>query len=167
MSDPTRNALNALQGSADRTTYPHNGIDASLLERFNNPANDHTPVKRWEGDSIGNIAMWEHISVPEFTCVCPVTGQPDFGCIDIYYAPQDWCVESKSLKLYIGSFRNVGTFHETVCTTIAHDINFLLMPVWLLVVGRFAPRGGIAIQPRAWVGRAPPELLFNIQRQRA
>ena len=81
--------------------------------------------------------------IPEFTCLCPVTGQPDFATIYIRYLPWDRCVESKSLKLYMWHFRDRGAFHEAVTSEICDALNDLLDPTWLQVVGVFGVRGGI------------------------
>lgn len=80
---------------------------------------------------------------PEFTCVCPITGQPDFATIRIRYVPRTLCVELKSLKLYLWSFRDEGTFHEAVTNRILDDLVGLLSPESMEVVGDFAVRGGI------------------------
>ena len=80
---------------------------------------------------------------PEFTCVCPMTGQPDFATIRIRYVPAERCVELKSLKLYLWSFRDEGTFHEAVTNRICDDLVAALAPRWIEVVGDFAVRGGI------------------------
>ena len=80
---------------------------------------------------------------PEFTCVCPMTGQPDFATIRIRYVPDRRCVELKSLKLYLWSFRDVGTFHEAVTNTILDDLVALLRPRRIEIEGDFAVRGGI------------------------
>ncbi len=85
----------------------------------------------------------------EFTCICPITGQPDFGKIIISYTPNGKLIESKALKLYLGSFRNQGIFHEFVVNKICHDLKEALMPKKLEVKGEFRPRGGIAIVPVA------------------
>jgi len=84
------------------------------------------------------------IRAPEFTCLCPKTGQPDFACLDIRYVPDRLCVELKSLKLYLASFRNQGAFHEAVTNRILDDLREALAPRWLQVVGRFRVRGGLA-----------------------
>ncbi len=86
---------------------------------------------------------------PEFTALCPITGQPDFGHITITYVPNQVCVESKSLKLYLGSFRNHGTFHEAVINRIRDDLVTVTSPRRLSVIGQFRPRGGIAIRVTA------------------
>ncbi|MBX7101149.1 MAG: preQ(1) synthase [Myxococcaceae bacterium] len=80
---------------------------------------------------------------PEFTCLCPLTGQPDFARFTIRYCPQDTCVELKSLKLYLWSFRNEGAFHEKVTNTICDDIAKAIAPKWIEVVGDWFIRGGI------------------------
>jgi 7-cyano-7-deazaguanine reductase len=90
-----------------------------------------------------------HIEAPEFTSLCPITGQPDFGTIVIDYQPRHRCVESKSLKLYLGAFRQKGVFQENIVNTIANDLVTLLEPETLNVEGRFTARGGIELTPRA------------------
>ena len=84
------------------------------------------------------------ISIPEFTCVCPRTGQPDFATIEINYIPNALIVELKSLKLYLHGFRNIGIFHEVVTNKITDDFRFACKPHKIDVVGRFNPRGGIS-----------------------
>lgn len=86
---------------------------------------------------------------PEFTTLCPKTGQPDFGHIYITYIPRERMVESKSLKLYLFSFRNHGDFHEDVVNIVLNDLWKLMDPMYLEVRGRFMPRGGISIHPFA------------------
>lgn len=105
---------------------PH---DASVLDTFPNPYPDRDYEIRF--------------ACPEFTCVCPKTGQPDFATIHIVYVPDQLAVELKSLKLYLWSFRNVGAFHEKVTNDIASDLHRLLRPRRLEVVGDFQVRGGI------------------------
>jgi len=90
---------------------------------------------------------WVTFTAPEFTTLCPKTGQPDFGTITIRYIPAKKLVESKSLKLYFFGFRNNGDFHEDVVNVIYNDIANLLKPKYLEVYGKFAPRGGISIDP--------------------
>ena len=85
----------------------------------------------------------------EFTCLCPMTKQPDFAKILIEYRPDQWLVESKSLKLYLGSFRNTGIFHEFVVNQICHDLVQILKPRFIEVRGEFSVRGGIRIVPTA------------------
>lgn len=87
------------------------------------------------------------LECPEFTALCPKTGQPDFANITIRYTPDKFLVESKSLKLYLFGFRNHGSFHEEVVNMIAQDLYNLLEPLYLEVRGDFMPRGGISINP--------------------
>jgi 7-cyano-7-deazaguanine reductase len=96
---------------------------------------------------------------PEFTSICPVTGQPDFGILVIDYVPRDWLVESKSLKLYLGAFRNHGAFHEGCTVGIAKRLVAELEPVWLRIGGYWFPRGGMPIDV-FWQTGAPPEGLW-------
>lgn len=84
-----------------------------------------------------------HMECPEFTCVCPKTGQPDFATIDIRYVPDKTCVELKSLKLYLWSYRNEGAFHEAVINRILDDLVQAIQPRRMTVVGDFNVRGGI------------------------
>ena len=84
---------------------------------------------------------------PEFTSLCPMTGQPDFATIYISYVPDDKLVESKSLKLYLFSFRNHGAFHEDCVNIIMKDLIKLMEPKYIEVIGIFTPRGGISIYP--------------------
>ena len=137
----TREGLTLLGGP--RRAAPAD-YDPSLLESF---GNRHPGL-----DSMVTLRC------PEFTTLCPVTGQPDFGEIVIRYVPAKRLVESKSLKLYLFSFRNHGDFHEDVCCTILKDLRALLAPEYIEVRGLFRPRGGIAIHPfAAW---APPRGRF-------
>ena len=110
-----------------------------LLESFINqhPGNDY----------------WVRFNCPEFTTLCPITGQPDFAEIRISYIPDQKMVESKSLKLYLGSFRNHGGFHEDTVNTIMKDLIALMDPKYIEVTGIFTPRGGISIYPYANYGR--------------
>jgi len=95
---------------------------------------------------------------PEFTSLCPVTGQPDFAHLVIDYAPGEWLVESKSLKLYLTSFRNHGAFHEDCTVRIGKEIAQLLDPRWLRISGYWYPRGGIPIDVFWQTGAVPDEL---------
>jgi len=105
--------------------------DEAELERVPNPHADTSYVARF--------------TVPEFTSVCPVTGQPDFAHLVIDYVPGEWLVESKSLKLYLTSFRNHGAFHEDCTVSIGKRLAELLQPRWLRIGGYWYPRGGIPI----------------------
>ena len=92
---------------------------------------------------------------PEFTVMCPVTGQPDFATLVIDYAPRSWLAESKSLKLYLNSFRNHGAFHEECTVAIGKKLVALLKPKWLCIGGYFHPRGGMPIDVFWQNGRLP------------
>ncbi len=95
-------------------------------------------------------------TVPEFTSLCPVTGQPDFAHLVIDYAPKAWLVESKSLKLYLGSFRNHGAFHEDCTVAVGKRLCDLLEPHFLRIGGYWYPRGGIPIDVFWQNGSLPP-----------
>ncbi len=110
-------------------------IKNAKLERFEN----RTKVRRYTVE----------FTCPEFTCMCPVTGFPDFATIIIKYQPRDWCVELKSLKLYINQFRDQGIFHEDVSNKILDDLVNLLDPWEMEVVGDFSVRGNIKTVIRA------------------
>lgn len=115
------------------TTYKFDKPDPKLLETFENKHQDNLYVI--------------NLHCNEFTSICPVTGQPDWGKFIIRYVPNKLCVESKSLKLYLLSFRNHGEFHEDVTNRIAKDLFKLMNPHYLEVYGDFNSRGGIAIKP--------------------
>jgi 7-cyano-7-deazaguanine reductase len=133
----------------DRSTVTQLGAPAALpdtpeaarLERVQNPHPDTDYLARF--------------TVPEFTALCPVTGQPDFAHLVIDYAPDRWLVESKSLKLFLGSFRNHGAFHEDCTVTIGKRIVELLEPRWLRIGGYWYPRGGIPIDVFWQTGTLP------------
>jgi len=95
------------------------------------------------------------MTVPEFTCLCPRTGQPDFGTIRIRYVPDAHLVELKSLKLYVWSYRNEGVFHEDVTNRILNDFVAAAQPRWVEVAGDFNVRGGIKTEVRATYGKRP------------
>jgi 7-cyano-7-deazaguanine reductase len=94
-------------------------------------------------------------TAPEFTSLCPITGQPDFAHLVIDYVPGDWLVESKSLKLYLGAFRNHGAFHEDCTVSIGKRLVDLLSPQWLRIGGYWYPRGGMPIDVFYQTGEAP------------
>jgi 7-cyano-7-deazaguanine reductase len=129
-------------GNNGGTRYDHAGPDASLLEAFPNPFS--LPSMNPCG-----VRGTLNIVCPEFTSLCPKTGQPDFATIVIDYEPDALCVESKALKLYLGSFRNHGEFHESCVNRICNDLVLLLAPKRIRVEGRFTPRGGIPFWPTA------------------
>ena len=115
------------------TVKAPNDYDPSVLEAFgnNHPGRDY----------------WVTFTAPEFTTLCPKTGQPDFATLTIRYIPGASLVESKSLKLYLFGFRNHGDFHEDVINVIFNDLFSLLKPKYMEVYGKFAARGGISIDP--------------------
>jgi 7-cyano-7-deazaguanine reductase len=102
-------------------------------------------------------------AAPEFTSLCPITGQPDFAHLVIDYVPRRWLVESKSLKLFLGSFRNHGAFHEACTVEIADRLITLLAPTWLRIGGYWYPRGGIPIDVFFQSGRPPAGLWIPDQ----
>jgi 7-cyano-7-deazaguanine reductase len=99
-------------------------------------------LKTFDNPHPGRDYRIRHVA-PEFTSVCPKTGQPDFGTIDIEYVAEARCVELKSLKLYLQSYRNEGVFYEDVVNRILDDLVAALSPRWMRVTGRFTPRGGM------------------------
>lgn len=120
--------------------------------------NDYAPevLETFENKHPGND-YWVTFDCPEFTSLCPITGQPDFATIRIDYIPDLKMVESKSLKLYLFSFRNHGAFHEDCVNIIMKDLVRLMDPKYLEVTGIFTPRGGISIYPYANYGRKDTE----------
>ncbi|MBC7147019.1 MAG: NADPH-dependent 7-cyano-7-deazaguanine reductase QueF [Thioclava marina] len=102
-------------------------------------------------------------TAPEFTSLCPLTGQPDFAHIMIDYVPPDWLVESKSLKLFLGSFRNHGAFHEDCSVMIGQRLRDLLDPEWLRIGAYWYPRGGIPIDVFWQTGPQPEDLWIPDQ----
>jgi len=100
---------------------------------------------------------------PEFTSICPVTGQPDFGILVMDYVPGDWLVESKSLKLFLGSFRNHGAFHEDCTVGIGKKLVELLKPRWFRIGGYWYARGGIPIDVFWQTGEMPKNLFLPDQ----
>lgn len=100
---------------------------------------------------------WVKFNCPEFTSLCPMTGQPDFATIYISYVPDERLVESKSLKLYLFSFRNHGDFHEDCVNIIMKDLIKLMEPKYIEVWGKFLPRGGLSIDPYANCGKPGTE----------
>ena len=122
---------------------------AATLERVPNPHPDALYLARF--------------AAPEFTSLCPVTGQPDFGHLVIDYAPDAWVLESKSLKLFLGSFRNHGAFHEDCTVMIGKRIVDVVAPRWLRIGGYWYPRGGIPIDVFWQSGPAPQGLWLPDQ----
>ena len=118
---------------------------AAVIEHIANPHPDFQYVVRF--------------TCPEFTTLCPITGQPDFAHIVMDYVPQEHLVESKSLKLYLASYRNVGAFHEDCTIAIAKRVVEEIAPTWLRIAGYWYPRGGIPIDVFHQTG-TPPEGLW-------
>lgn len=129
--------LKNLGSVSDLPTDP----EADILERVQNPQADVDYAVRF--------------TAPEFTSLCPMTGAPDFAHLVIDYIPGDWLVESKSLKLYLGAFRNHGAFHEDCTVSIARKLADLLKPKWLRIGGYWYPRGGIPIDVFYQTGEMP------------
>ena len=129
--------LTHLGQSGDMPDHP----DVAILDRVPNPHADTNYVTRF--------------TCPEFTSLCPVTGQPDFAHLMIDYVPGDWLVESKSLKVYLSSFRNHGAFHEDCTVAIGKRLVDLLDPRWLRIGGYWYPRGGIPIDVFWQTGSVP------------
>jgi len=128
-----------------REVRGYSSPDEAVLERVPNP-------------HAGTLYL-ARFTAPEFTAICPVTGQPDFARLVIDYAPGDWLIESKSLKLYLGAFRNHGAFHEDCTLAIAKKIVAVAEPTWLRIGGYWYPRGGIPIDV-FWQTGAPPDGLW-------
>lgn len=128
--DPKTSDLSGITQLGRQTHLPQSP-DAAVLERVANPHPDTMYVARF--------------AAPEFTSLCPVTGQPDFAHLVIDYVPRDWLVESKSLKLFLASFRNHGAFHEDCTVAIGKRLSALLEPHYLRIGGYWYPRGGIPI----------------------
>ena len=123
--------------------------EAAVLERVPNPHPDAAYLVRF--------------TAPEFTSLCPVTGQPDFAHLVIDYVPAAWLMESKSLKLYLGAFRNHGAFHEDCTIAIGRRLVDTLAPQWLRIGGYWYPRGGIPIDVFWQSGPAPEGLWLPDQ----
>jgi len=135
MSNRTDEGLKTL----GKTTHYADHYAPEVLETFQNKHTDND--------------YWVEFICPEFTTLCPITGQPDFAEIRIAYIPAERMVESKSLKLYLFSFRNHGDFHEDCVNIIMKDLVRLMQPKYIEVLGLFTPRGGIAIHPYANYGQ--------------
>jgi 7-cyano-7-deazaguanine reductase len=123
--------------------------EEAVLERVENPH--------------ANADYLIRFSCPEFTSICPKTAQPDFAHLVIDYVPLRWIVESKSLKLYLHSFRNHGAFHEDCTVAIAKKIRETIEPVWLRIGGYWYPRGGIPIDVFYQTGEPPKGLWLPDQ----
>ena len=137
MADSIYGGLKQLGQKAGLPASP----EAAVLDRVTNPHKGERYVVRF--------------TCPEFTSLCPITGQPDFAHLVLDYIPGDWLVESKSLKLYLGAFRNHGAFHEDCTVGIAKRLVAELSPIWLRIGGYWYPRGGIPIDVFWQTGAAP------------
>ncbi|MDR2448724.1 MAG: preQ(1) synthase, partial [Prevotellaceae bacterium] len=126
----------------------------TLLGKKTEYKNDYAPeVLEYFTNKHPENDYWVHLECPEFTSLCPITGQPDFATVRIDYIPGEKMVESKSLKLYLFSFRNHGAFHEDCVNIIMKDLVRLMEPKYIEVAGLFTPRGGISIHPYCNYGR--------------
>lgn len=137
--------LTQLGGKSELPESP----DKAVLEKVPNPQRDHNYNVRF--------------TAPEFTSLCPITGAPDFAHLMIDYVPGDFLVESKSLKLFLGSFRNHGAFHEDCTVTIARRIVDAIRPQWLRIGGYWYPRGGIPIDVFYQTGAPPKDVWIPEQ----
>ena len=137
-------AYSSLKQLGKKTRQPRRPEEAKL-ERVRNPHPGTVYLVRF--------------TAPEFASLCPVTGQPDFAHLVIDYVPDQWIVESKSLKLFLGSFRNYGTFQEECTITIARRLVELLQPQWLRIGGYWYARGGMPIDV-FWQTGEPPKGLW-------
>ena len=146
MSD--KNIYKDLKQLGSSSALPESPEKAEL-ERVPNPQKDTPYLVRF--------------TAPEFTSLCPITGAPDFAYIMIDYVPKEWLIESKSLKLFLGSFRNHGAFHEDCTISIANRIVELLDPAWLRIGGYWYPRGGIPIDIFYQTGKAPKDVWIPDQ----
>ncbi|HZH26141.1 MAG TPA: preQ(1) synthase [Azospirillaceae bacterium] len=141
MSETIYSHLTQLGGRTELPVSP----EAAVIERVPNPQPGTTYLVRF--------------TAPEFTSLCPMTGQPDFAHLVIDYVPDGWLVESKSLKLFLGSFRNHGAFHEACTVEIGRRLERELKPHWIRIGGYWYPRGGIPIDV-FWQSGPPPAGLW-------
>ncbi len=133
MDGRTKDELNGVSLLGNMNTQYPSDYDSNILEVFDNKHQDNDYFVKF--------------NCPEFTSLCPMTGQPDFATIYISYVPNIKMVESKSLKLYLFSFRNHGDFHEDCMNIIMKDLIKIMQPKYIEVWGKFTPRGGISIDP--------------------
>lgn len=122
-------------------THARSGVDVPL-----------PIIECWENQFPGYVI---ELVFPEFTSVCPKTGLPDFGTLTIRYQPKDWCLETKSLKLYLNAFRGLGIFTENVVNRVLASVVKDARPKWAVVEGRFSARGGIEARISARHGPVP------------
>ena len=148
VSQSIYDGLTQLGGNTAQPASP----EEAVLERVPNP---HP-----------GTAYLVRFAAPEFTSLCPITGQPDFAHLVIDYVPGDWLVESKSLKLYLSAFRNHGAFHEACTVGIAQRLIAELAPVWLRIGGYWYPRGGMPIDVFFQSGEPPAGVWIPLQEVR-
>ncbi len=145
MTETIYSNLTQLGGKTELPQSP----EAAQLERVQNPQAD--------------VSYNVRFTAPEFTSLCPMTGQPDFAHLVIDYVPDQWLVESKSLKLFLGAFRNHGAFHEDCTISIARRLVDFLSPRWLRIGGYWYPRGGIPIDVFWQTGARPADVWIPDQ----
>ena len=119
-------------------------------------------LERVPNPQVGTVFNVRFVA-PEFTSLCPMTGQPDFAHLVIDYVPKNWLVGSKSLKLYLGSYRNHGAFHEDCTVSVAKKLVATIKPIWLRIGGYWYPRGGIPIDIFYQTGKPPEDLWIPDQ----
>jgi len=139
MQGRTKEETAGISVLGSKTNHYDFNYTPEILETFLNKHTDHDYFVKF--------------NCPEFTSLCPITGQPDFGTVTISYVPSERMVESKSLKLYLFSFRNHGDFHEDCMNIIMEDLINLMDPKYIEVWGKFLPRGGISIDPYCNYGK--------------
>ena len=144
----TKNIGDTLKQLGQETELP-TSPEKAILERVPNPQEGQLYLIRF--------------TCPEFTSLCPITSQPDFAHLVIDYVPNDWIMESKSLKLYLSSYRNHGAFHEDSTVGIGKTIEKVISPRWLRIGGYWYPRGGIPIDVFYQSGKAPSEVWIPDQ----
>ena len=143
--EPIYSDLQQLGGKTELPASP----EEAMLEKVANPQAD--------------VDYCVRFTAPEFTSLCPMTGQPDFAHLVIDYVPDQYLVESKSLKLYLGAFRNHGAFHEDCTVSIGRRLVELLSPRWLRIGGYWYPRGGIPIDVFWQTGETPKSVWIPDQ----
>lgn len=148
LDKPMETIYSDLKQLGGETKVP-NSPDEAELERVKNPQHD--------------IDYCVRFTAPEFTSLCPMTGQPDFAHLVIDYVPDQYLVESKSLKLFLGAFRNHGAFHEDCTISIARRLIDFLKPRWLRIGGYWYPRGGIPIDVFWQTGETPKNVWIPDQ----
>jgi 7-cyano-7-deazaguanine reductase len=144
----TRPDYDSLSQLGEKTPLPASP-DTAVLEKVQNPHPDKHYTVRF--------------TCPEFTSLCPLTGQPDFAQLVIDYIPESWLLESKSLKLFLGAYRNHGDFHEACTVDIAKRIIDTIAPSWLRIGGYWYPRGGIPIDIFYQTGEPPEGVWIPVQ----